>query len=148
MQAALRRSVWLVAGLAGAFALTGCGKSVPKVVVRGRLLDNGKPLQIPTDKLPPGDPGVRLEFCALRDDGGVGDVYTATVDKDDATFEVKGHAGKGGIPVGKYRVAISVGPPGQDRLKKKFTARNSTIEREITTAPDQEIVIDVAKPTG
>jgi hypothetical protein len=83
----------------------------------------------------------------IDNDGNVkvGGAETATVESD-STF----HLGRGApIRPGKYRVVITHIDPlsGKDLLKGRFSEGMSQITREVTGG-DQEIVIDLAKPTG
>jgi hypothetical protein len=102
-------------------SLAGCGESGPKdVPVKGKLVAPGGAAfhdKRPADKpLPPGDPGVRVKFTSLEagtEPGHPHPSYLANIDPDSATFEVPGPQGKG-IPAGKYRVTVYVGPAGEN----------------------------------
>jgi hypothetical protein len=113
------------------------------VKVRGRLLENGRPLVVSTASLPPGDKGIEVAFYPLHDGGLPGDPFPAVVSPGDGTFHVPGPKGRG-IPPGRYRVAIRVGLPGRgDHFKDAFSAENSPVVREVDGTKD--VVIDVAK---
>ena len=146
------------AALIVAFALLGCGGSVPKgIQVHGRLLKNGQPAEVDIvgKQLPPGDSGrmsiemypVKSENEAIADENGEtlvpgGEVGSVDVDGK-FHFDTTGAA-----KAGKYRFVITHIDPssGQDLLKGVFNAARSKITRDVT--PDQEIVIDLGKPGG
>ncbi len=148
-------SLWI-----GVLLLIGCGSSSDQgIVVTGRLLKNGKPAQVDFvgRKLPPGVSGrLTVIFYPVKSDndaiaGEHGEVLVpggewAAVE-DDGTF----HIGKGqqkGIKPGKYRIVITHVDPSseQDVLKGVFNESKSKITRDISAG--QEIVIDLAKPSG
>ena len=132
----------LVLSLSAALLLAGsAGK--PAIKVRGRLLENGRPLIVSTIHLPPGDKGIQVSFYPLREGDLPGDPYQAVVSPGDGSFEVLGPSGRG-IPPGRYRVTIRVGVPGRgDHLKDAFNIENTPIVREVSG--DKEVVIDVGK---
>jgi len=146
------RRRWVGAALVlGAAALVaGCGGPDGRTVVRGKLVDNGKPFTIDPANAKAGaggkgvPPGTRPIAMAFHPDGG-GDPLGANVDAESGTFEAKGPDGKGLKP-GKYKISLT-GSPGQpDPFAGKFTPDKSKIVRDV--APGVEIVIDVSKPEG
>src|SRR5262249_29653274 len=94
-----------------AASLAGCTAGKAAVPVSGQLLENGKHLAGPTQGLPPGDKGVRVNFVGVVPAGEVPANYFANIDPEAGTFTVPGETGRG-IPPGKYRVSVSVGPMG------------------------------------
>lgn len=134
--------------IAGGMLLTGCGKSgiqpgEGKVIPKGRILENGLPIKVEGRNLPPGDPGMSVRFITI---GTVdaGTVYDAQIiDPTQGSFELIGADAKG-IPPGKYRVAIFLGPEGgSDYFKGKYSRDKSKIEVDIK--PGEDLVIDVAQ---
>lgn len=113
-----------------------------KVIPRGRLLRNGLPFRPPTAQLPPGDPGYRVMFIKLRGPGA-GTELRASLDAGGAgTFRLIGPEGRG-IPPGRYRVAVFLGPEGgPDAFQGKYDWENSRIEVEVKRGKD--LVIDLA----
>ncbi len=132
---------------AALIALAGCTPAEKKVVVKGKLLDNGKPLHIATEGLPPGERGIRLSFYPVQENGTLGDPEEATVAPQTATFELRGHDGKG-IKPGKYRVGYTIGSlfgrPGEKT--RQLQPEQSKIIRDI--GGDAELTIDLAKSEG
>lgn len=143
-------------------ALIGCGgsESGETTIVKGVLLDNGKPFSLDQSKislpkgatgLPPGseDSMIRITFIPV----GSADQYPATYHAETGTFEVLGPSKKG-IKVGKYKIAItgnlsiSKGKEGGegDYFNGKFTADKTQINREVKAG--EEIKIDISKPEG
>ncbi|MGL4551326.1 MAG: hypothetical protein ACRC33_09065 [Gemmataceae bacterium] len=129
-----------------ALLLVGCGEA-PKTAAgrtkpKGRILENGLPLKVNAQNLPPGDPGMAITFIRI---GGV-DAGQQTdaqiIDVADASFELIGADGKGIAP-GKYRVAITLAPVGSaDLLKGKYSRENSKVEVDVEEGKD--LVIDLA----
>ncbi len=124
----------------------GCGGGGERTVaVRGKVTDNGWPLQVADRDLGLGM--VLVQFYGIGDDGQQStDPEEAEVDAE-GNFEVAGRAGSG-IPPGKYRIAVRQWDPYEtvDRLNGRFDEENSQIIREITG--EEEIVIDVSKREG
>lgn len=147
------RTYSLPAALVVSFALVGCGpKAEPKALVRGRLLENGQPftadparLKLPKGtSLPPGVQPLQIMFIPIE----AGETYIATVtDPSAGKFELTGSDGKGVKP-GKYKVSVQIntGPGTPDALGGKFSPEKTTITREVKEG--EELVIDLAKPTG
>jgi hypothetical protein len=145
MRAAFRRSLFAVVCVSLALALPGCQSGTPKVTgVHGRLLDKGQPLQLPSG-MPPGDPGVRVTFYPTDEEKQGKEAQQAVVNSD-GTFTVPGNDRKGIIP-GKYRIGVTLGAfGGTDKLKGAFDPKTSPIVRDVTG--NEEIIIDIGKPTG
>jgi hypothetical protein len=117
----------------------------PRVIVKGKLRDNGQPITIDTAKLPPGDAGIRIEFQPLE---AGAEPIPATFDPPSSSFEVRGLDGKG-IKVGEYRISVHVGAFGSaDRYKGKYASGKSPIIRNIQGNDGEtvEVTIDVANP--
>jgi hypothetical protein len=145
MKAVVRSLAGVLVALVLGLTLAGCSPPPEKVYpVSGRLLDNGKALAIPTDKLPPGELPIRVEFDNTLEGGKHADAYPATVNFQDGTFTVDGHNGKG-IPAGKYRITMTMGPFGQDKFNGAFAIDRSPLAVEVPTTG--EVVIDVTKKT-
>jgi hypothetical protein len=134
-------------------AVTGCNSGQPRategnVIPKGRILKNGLPLK-PTGGtgglLPPGDAGLQVIFIKIGTiDAGT--EIAATIKDESGTFELIGNEGKG-IPPGKYRVAVYLGPAGSaDELKGKYSRENSKIEVEVKKGED--LIIDLANTTA
>ncbi|MGQ9576189.1 MAG: hypothetical protein ACUVUC_12805 [Thermoguttaceae bacterium] len=122
------------------------------VIVRGKVVDAGQPIQGLQAKPDPKNPyGGYLEVRFLKyDEKGKrvagADTYSARADPTGA-FELKGRFQRG-IPPGKYRIGVHLWDkyPEKDRLKGKFEDVDSPIVREVTG--QEEIIIDISKPEG
>ena len=117
------------------------GKTIPK----GRILKNGLPLK-PTEKtlanMPPGDPGMEVVFIKVGGADAGEEIPARIKDEPPGSFDLVGAEARG-IPPGKYRVAITLGPVGgRDELKGKYSRENSKIEVEVKEGED--VVIDLA----
>jgi hypothetical protein len=144
----------IVGGLALALvalcSAAGCGEgdkkaTGPRVIVKGKLRDNGQPITLDTSKLPPGDAGIGIEFQPLE---AGAEPIQAKFDAPSSSFEVRGLDGKG-IKTGEYRIAIRIGAFGlEDRYKGKYAAGKSPIIRKIDGKDGDtvEVDIDLAKP--
>jgi hypothetical protein len=124
-------------GLALAACLLGVGGCSRSVPVSGRLLYNGEPLRgrAPDD--------IIMTFCPLVDGKDqMAELKRVEVDQAAGTFQLPV-----GLVPGKYRIAVHVLDPatGKDRLEDAFTEGTSPIVREITG--QQELVLDLAKPS-
>ena len=137
--------------LAGAVALAGLapagcksdnntaeGRTKPK----GRILENGLPIKVRTQNLPPGDPGMSVTFIRIGSVDAGEEIQAQIIDAAEGSFELIGADAKG-IPPGKYRVAVTLAPEGgTDALKGKYSREKSKIEVEVREGED--LVIDVA----
>lgn len=114
------------------------GRSKPK----GRILENGLPIKVRTENLPPGDPGMKVTFIRLGSADAGQETQAMILDAKEGAFELIGSDAKG-IPPGKYRVALFMGPEGgSDYFKGKYSGDKSKIEVEVKEGED--LVIDVA----
>lgn len=142
-----------------ALATVGCGGNnrddSPRSVVTGKLVDNNKPFALDPSKvplpkgaraLPPGITGA-LSIVFISSD--TKESYTADVNADAGTFQVKGIDGKG-IKAGRYRIAVTgrmgISPDTPDYFGGKFTPEKTQILRDVKGGDD--VVIDVSKPQG
>lgn len=140
---AAHHPAWLSLRLAVALLLSGCSAGKPVVSVSGRLLNNGEPLAIPTQGLPPGERGIRVGFLSAPQQGQLPESFFANVNPADGTFTVPGNEGRG-IPPGKYRISVSVGAMGQaDQLKGAFSELNTPLSVDIGSSG--RLTIDVGK---
>lgn len=137
----------VLAGVFGVLA-AGCTPSgVPeaddgKVIPEGRILKNGLPVRPTAAGLPPGDPGLKVTFIKVGTADAGKEMMANISDEEEGTFELVGPEGKG-IPPGKYRVALFLGPEGgEDEFKGKYSRENSPIEVEVEEGKD--LVIDLA----
>jgi hypothetical protein len=107
---------WLAAASVVAL-LAGCDSGTAAIPVTGRLLQDGQPLQVSTEGMPPGSRPIQIIFHAVPGAGQArGESFYGKVDSDTGEFTVPGPAGRG-IPPGKYRISVVVlsapgGPPG------------------------------------
>ncbi len=131
--------------------LAGCGERGPRrVIVKGRVVEGGKPLQLAGDQFKAGAVQVEVTFYPLDSAGNVDQskrAYQASL-REDGSFVQDGETGKG-IPVGKYKVALAYRdmmyrtPTGQgDRWEGKFSLAKTPFTFDIQDA-SQEIVIDI-----
>lgn len=137
---------YLFALIATAPVLAGCGAGTEtaegRTKPKGRILENGLPIKIRSQNLPPGDPGMKVVFIKIGSADAGEEIEAQVIDPAEGSFELIG-ADAQGIPPGKYRVAIALGPEGgKDHFKGKFNRENSKIEVEVK--PDEDLVIDVA----
>ncbi len=129
----------LAAGCGSSGRQTAEGRSKPK----GRILENGLPIQIKAKNLPPGDPGMTVTFIKVGTADAGEEIEAQIIDASEGSFELIGADAKG-IPPGKYRVEIIMGPMGgNDHFKGKYKRDKSKIEVEVKEGED--LVIDVAK---
>jgi len=146
--------VWLsfLAVVCGSVAV-GCGPGGGGgVVAKGKLLDGGTPAAIPDYK--ESSNCYELEFFPLDASGNlaVARSYRATVAQD-GSFSVTDQTGKGGIPPGKYRVAVArIGQAGggeaEDLWQGKFGRQVSPFTCEVKAGEEITIELKGAKPTG
>jgi hypothetical protein len=129
------RSTLLASGLLALVVAGGCSKGPPVHVVKGTLLQGGKPVL-------PGKDGITMVFLPVE---ATGQTYPAEFNNEDGTFTVNGPDRKG-IPPGKYKVTIdrmSSNPtPAIERMNAKFSGA-SPIEVEVKGP--EPIEIDLAK---
>ncbi len=98
---------WLAAATLVALH-AGCQSGKATVFVTGRLLQDGQPLQVSAEGLPPGSHPIRIVFHAVPGEGQPpGESFFCKVDADTGEFSVPGPAGHG-IPAGKYRISVAV----------------------------------------
>jgi hypothetical protein len=149
---------WILASALLGVVAAGCSNKAdePKTIVKGKLVDGGKPYSFgPKSKgaaapPPPGAEGaasgLRIQFTPAEG----GDTFNAFVDAETGAFEMKGHDGKG-IKPGKYKIILGTPmyvpgtPTTNEPFGGKFSREKSQIEREVTL-DGPEIVIDVSKP--
>jgi hypothetical protein len=147
----------LSAGLAGCSGGGKDGGGGKPFIVKGKLVDNGRPFALDESKVPlpkgghgvpPGITGsstLQVTFIAAE----TKEQFSANANADAGTFEVKGPDGKG-IKPGRYRIAVTAqlgfGPDTPDYFKGMFTQEKTQILRDIKEG--EEVVIDVAKPQG
>ncbi|PHS16461.1 MAG: hypothetical protein COA78_03800 [Blastopirellula sp.] len=122
--------------------LSGCGGSgKDEHPVRGRVHNGGEALTITSDI--PGAAYVEISFYPLSDTGTADEarVMLATAEAD-GSFSVEGESG-GGLAPGKYKVEIRQWDPypDNDKLKGKFSLKNSKIE---VTVPSDSYDYDVS----
>jgi hypothetical protein len=143
------------------FTLAGCGSSVKRVVVTGKILEDGQPLKLSGPAYEMGGAGIDVRFNpaddALRDMVQKLPISLSTRAKLDGTFVVDGGDGKG-IPVGKYKVSLVHQNMMMDRRDRaaaatrgdlfggRFTATKTPFEFDIQEA--KEIVLEVGQAGG
>lgn len=151
-QQVIRVAVVLAVGV----ALAGCGVGGPRrVIVKGRVVEGGKPLELKGDQFKAGALRVEVTFYPLDNAGKVDQSkksYGVGVGED-GSFTLDGEDRKG-IPVGKYKVALRFTDPmyrtpkGQgDRWEGKFALDKSPFTFDIQDA-SKEIVIDIGAAGG
>jgi hypothetical protein len=138
-------------------ALAGCSEfstaDSGKVVVRGKLLEGGKPFTVDLNKvllpkgtaIPPGvmaSDVVRVVFISSESR----EKFEATTDPDTGRFEVTGVDGRGLVP-GRYRIAVTArvgfGPNAPDTFGGRFSPERSSIIRDVRAG--EEILIELAR---
>jgi hypothetical protein len=126
-------------------SLVGCSaKSTDALPVRGKLTNNGEPLQVKGREIGLGY--IELHFYRINDDGSIDkDPADAAVDEA-GEFTIRGRDGQG-LPPGKYKVTVrQLDPaPDNDKLQGRFNLQKSPIVRQVT---GEEISIDLARPNG
>ena len=121
--------------IGAALAFVGWSMYDPKYNISGTITRDGKPLEWETDH------GVLLVLFVPMDRVKDKNVYRA-METDAKT----GHYAITNIPPGPYRVSIQQQEPDAryDRLKFKFSIKDSPIER-VVTGNDEVIDIDIPK---
>ena len=125
--------------------LLGCSSGTTEVAipVSGRLLDQGQPVKIATQGLPPGDKGVHVAFVTLDASGNPGEPFSADVNPAEGTFTVSGPKGKGLAP-GKYRITVNRAAMGkQNPADAAFTAKASPLTTEIPASGSVKLKVDL-----
>jgi hypothetical protein len=158
----LRRLVVLTIALVS----TGCGgksgddgAAAGRVIVRGSLVENGKPFLLDESRVPsppgaiPGakPPGITssssLHIVFISAEGK--ERYDAKTNAEAGTFEVSGPEGTG-IKPGRYKISVvgsqTAGTGGPDYFKGRFTPEKTKIVRDVK--PGDDVVIDIAKDQG
>jgi hypothetical protein len=128
-------------------AMAGCGGGEKLVTVTGKVVQDGQPISI--EGYEEGMECLSVAFIPL-DEGGNRKAGARSYSQDcqeDGSFEILGDMGDG-IPVGKYRVAVSrvseAAEEGEDDLwKGKFGPDNSPFIFDINGSHD--VQIDIAK---
>jgi hypothetical protein len=136
----MRHAFLLLALCSFVIFVAGCGGPVGPVTVscEGTLLKDGQPLQV--DKREIGVGQVTLEFIPVGDTGPAPQTYGAQADA----------AGKfslpGGVPPGKYKVAVRQWDPypDNDKLQGAFSKEKTPLIREIDGK--SPIQIELSKP--
>lgn len=156
--ASLQRTLYGLLWLLVCTALAGCGGGVKRVVVTGKIVDGGKPLDLSSKDYQEGAASVEVRFNpaddALRDLVTKLPISLSTKAKQDGTFVIDGGDRKG-IPVGKYKVSLVNRNMMVDRRSRsgmasqgdvwagKFAADKTPFEFDIQGA--QEVVLDIAQ---
>ena len=123
-----------------AFAACGCGDEQSRV--KGRLVENGQPVEILGGSTPQ-----TIVFESLAADGKTasGRMYSAIMNPD-GTFELVSAGGS--IPPGSYRVSFDVTIPGKVGEKfKRFRGADSPLRKELKPGSN-DFTIDLAKSEG
>jgi predicted small lipoprotein YifL len=151
-----QRVIRIAVVMAVATALAGCGGGGPRrVIVKGRVVEGGKPLELKGDQFKAGAIGVEVTFYPLDASGKVDQTKQSqgTRVREDGSFTLDGELGKG-IPVGKYKVALRFSDPmyrtpkGQgDRWEGKFALDKTPFTFDVQDA-SKEIVIDIGAGGG
>jgi hypothetical protein len=162
-----KRLTLILPGLAVLLAGAGCGDTsktkedaAGRTVVRGSLVENGKPFMLDESKIPP-PPGAIPGTRPPGESGGGGalqvtfisaegkEEYEAKTNPEAGTFEVSGPDGSG-IKPGRYKIAVvgsrAAGSAESDYFKGRFSPEKTKIVRDVK--PGDDVVIDIAKPQG
>jgi hypothetical protein len=127
----------LVMGLAA--SATGCGRGDGLLRTRGRVVKGGE------NFVPEEDEAIGLTFVPITPDGKPPkQFYIVMVDQDTGTFRPYGTQG-GGVPPGKYRVAVRLMKDKKDVYNDKFNEKDSPYIFDVEPDSD-EIVIDLDDP--
>ena len=131
------RHILFTAGVTLLVAVSGCNTGPKKVLLKGKLTNNGKSV------LPERRGGLTIVFAPEPAAGG--QTFPTHLNPTDDTYEVPG------IPLGKYKVNLSMMPPTttadgedlspataqslqhqSDQFNNKYSAANSPIVVEVT----------------
>ena len=127
----------LIATAIGLLIAAGCGDG--RLRTQGRVVRGGKPLVVGEGE------HLQVRFVPIPADGKPpSDYYFAETDQAAATFRPLGKDG-GGMPPGKYRVAVEVTKNKKDQLGGRFDAEKSPFVFDVD-ANTSEIVIDLDAP--
>ena len=153
----LQRFVHVLLAMSVFAIIGGCGPSATKTVkVTGKVVDGGKPFTLEGPNYQEGAAYVEARFYAVGDSGTVAENATSYSTKLglDGTFVMDGDMGDG-IPVGKYKVALShQGGEESRRMKKGGAAQGDLFQGKfsIDKTPfvfdiqdEQAIELDIAK---
>jgi hypothetical protein len=123
--------------------VSGCGSG--EVILQGRIVEGGKPIQVPATT------PFTLSLASVGEDKQAGRAFSGMVEPD-GNFTVSGPRGQG-IPPGRYKITlVSAGsasaptPAPLKRLALSDPAR-TPLSYDVTADRNQRIVIDVGKGT-
>lgn len=144
----LRTRLFTTALIAMVVLVAGCNKGEPKVLIKGRLLQNGTAYQLPNKNLPPGEPGIRVAFVALGADGKLGEARDVDYNKDDGTFTLGDGKKSPGLKPGTYRIAVTFGAFVMGPKVEGFTKESSPLEVTIPEGKEATVVVDIGTKTA
>ena len=124
---------------AAAVLLAGCGESSGRL--RGRVVENGQPTEIP------GQAALMFTRIGAGDKPDTSKSYTMAVEKD-GTFEMV--ASGGALPPGRYMVTVETtakGKAGLAKYKEPYKYPTSPLRADVVAGPN-DLIIDLAKPDG
>jgi hypothetical protein len=127
-----------------ALVASGCASESEGPILKGRLLDNGKPYTL--DRVS----GFEIKFVTVEGVGPQKKSYVAIVERD-GTFTVTNPFGRR-VPTGSYKVTIQcdlvTGKDGRwhDALNGAFTDQNSPLVYEVRSGVT-DVTIDIGKKT-
>lgn len=121
-----------------AMVVSGCGSG--KIKPHGRLLKDGAPIVLKDD-----EESIQIYLDPVPAEGQkhAGVTYNADYNQADGTFTVLGND-RGGLPPGKYRIAVEHHRRKSDILKGAFGLEKTPFVRDVDGR--SEINIDLAKP--
>ncbi len=150
----LHRVARILVAAVACLAVVGCGSQEKSVVVTGKVLEGGKPMDLSSEEYKVRAKAVEVTFYPVDSAGKVlqnKPTYDATVEAD-GSFKIEGEKGKG-LPVGKYKVGIVHRDPmyrtpsGQgDRFDQRFSVEKTPFVFDIQES--KSIDLDVSAGGG
>lgn len=119
--------------------LAGCGGGPPMAKVKGRVVDGGKPIELPTGTQ------AAVTFTPVKDGAPDNNASRSAVMETDGTFEL--HESGGQVMAGKFHVSLLVTGKAAEKYRTFASPASSPLRAELKAGAN-DIVIDLSKPNG
>jgi hypothetical protein len=133
----------VLSSVAVSVLVAGCGKKEKGVKVRGKLLQDGQPIQFLRDE------DIRISFSSEGSAGQEAAGASGVVQAEDGSFTITGRDNKG-IPPGKYRISLSSSIEGggdDNRFEASVNQKEPPLIAEVGPEDGQSFTIDVGART-